>query len=253
MEVNIPEINEIARQAGIEIMKIYNDPAQDFQTELKTDSSPLTIADRVSHDVIVGKLKESYPGVPIISEEGKDVPYELRKDWAYFWCVDPLDGTKEFLKRNGEFTVNIALIHHGHPVLGVIYVPASGILYYGSTQTGSCKQTPDGTVAALRVITPATNWISVGSRSHASAEEEQLLARYPVCSSMSIGSSLKFCMIAEGKAHIYYRHGPTMEWDTAAGQAIATYAGAIMTTPEGQPFTYNKASLLNGSFVCRVD
>lgn len=253
MQIDIKRINAIALEAGKGILDVYNKPDSDFQTILKSDDSPLTVADRVSHHIIVDALKDAYPSIPIISEEGRDIPYEDRKDWEYFWCVDPLDGTKEFIKRNGEFTVNIALIHIDKPVLGVIYVPVQNVLYYASESDGSWKQSDDGTVTALKVSKPADNWVSVGSRSHASEEDEKVLAGYPVVSSISVGSSLKFCMIAEGKAQIYYRHGPTMEWDTAAGHAIANYSGAKVTRPDGEPFLYNKTSLLNGSFLCVVE
>jgi 3'(2'), 5'-bisphosphate nucleotidase len=252
MQIAIDQINAIALEAGKGILEVYNNPNADFQTTLKSDDSPLTVADRVSHHIIVDALKDAYPSIPIISEEGRDIPYEDRKNWEYFWCVDPLDGTKEFIKRNGEFTVNIALIHIDKPVLGVIYVPVRNVLYYASESDGSWKQSDDGTVTPLKVSKPADNWISVGSRSHASDEDKKILAAYPVVSSISVGSSLKFCMIAEGKAQIYYRHGPTMEWDTAAGQAIANYSGAKVTQPDGEPFLYNKTSLLNGSFLCVI-
>jgi 3'(2'), 5'-bisphosphate nucleotidase len=252
MQIDIERINAIALEAGKGILDVYNNPSADLQTVLKSDDSPLTMADRVSHQLIVDALKDAYPAIPIISEEGRDIPFEDRKDWEYFWCVDPLDGTKEFIKRNGEFTVNIALIHIDKPILGVIYVPVKDVLYYASESDGSWKRSSDGAVTALKVARPTDNWVSVGSRSHASEEDEKVLAAYPVVSSISVGSSLKFCMVAEGKAQIYYRHGPTMEWDTAAGHAIANYSGAKVTQPNGQPFRYNKPSLLNGSFLCIV-
>jgi 3'(2'), 5'-bisphosphate nucleotidase len=252
MHIDIQPIIAIAREAGQGIMTIYDGPQAGFQTRLKSDDSPLTIADKISNDVIVFGLKELYPTIPIISEEGKAIPYEERKYWEYFWCVDPLDGTKEFIKRNGEFTVNIALIHRNKPVLGIIYVPVRDVVYYGSEQGGSWKVDADGVVTKLEISTPEKEWVSVGSRSHASEEETQVLAAYPVTSSISIGSSLKFCMVAEGRAQIYYRHGPTMEWDTAAGHAIVNSSGGTVTQPDGQLFTYNKPSLLNGSFLCKV-
>jgi 3'(2'), 5'-bisphosphate nucleotidase len=252
MHIDIQPIITIAREAGQGILTIYNGPQEGFQTTVKSDNSPLTLADKISNDIIVFGLKEQYPDIPVISEEGKDIPYEERKDWEYYWCVDPLDGTKEFIKRNGEFTVNIALIHHDKPVLGIIYVPVQDVLYYGSEQEGSWKIDPDGVVTKLEISAPEAEWVSVGSRSHASEEETQVLAAYPVTSTISVGSSLKFCMVAEGKAQIYYRHGPTMEWDTAAGQAIVNYSGGTVTQPDGQAFTYNKPSLLNGSFLCKA-
>jgi len=239
----------LAKEAGGGILSVYN---TQIEVTLKDDLSPLTLADKVSHDIITEGLTALTPDIPIISEEGKEVPYEIRKNWEYYWCVDPLDGTKEFIKRNGEFTVNIALMHNNTPVLGIIYVPVTDDLYYGGAGIGSWKQTVSGEEIQIYADVNATEWISAGSRSHASAEETELLALYPVSKTISIGSSIKFCLIAEGKAHIYYRHGPTMEWDTAAGQAIAVYSGAIMTRPDGRPFEYNKPSLLNGSFLVKV-
>jgi 3'(2'), 5'-bisphosphate nucleotidase len=252
MEIDIKRILAIAIEAGKAIMEIYNDPDRDFETTLKSDDSPLTAADRVSHDIIVDALQSYSNEIPIISEEGKSLPFSERSHWEYFWCVDPLDGTKEFIKRNGEFTVNIALIHIDKPVLGVIYVPAQEVLYYASESIGSWKRESGGKTMQLEV-SRVENWVSVGSRSHASEMEQQILAKYPVVSSISVGSSLKFCMVAEGVAQIYYRHGPTMEWDTAAGHAIVVYSGAKMVQPGGEAFLYNKPSLLNGSFLCVVD
>jgi 3'(2'), 5'-bisphosphate nucleotidase len=240
----------IAKEAGAGILEVYN--SDRFDITIKDDNSPLTQADRISHDIILKGLTKLSPGTPVISEEGKDIPYDIRKDWEYYWCVDPLDGTKEFIKRNGEFTVNIALMHHNIPIFGIIYVPVTGDLYYGGEEIGSWKETSAGVKIQIHADVNAENWVSVGSRSHASTEETELLAQYPVSETISVGSSIKFCLIAEGKAHIYYRHGPTMEWDTAAGQAIAVYSGALMTKPDGQPFEYNKSSLLNGSFVVKV-
>ncbi|WP_439696933.1 3'(2'),5'-bisphosphate nucleotidase CysQ [Mucilaginibacter sp. AW1-7] len=239
----------LAKQAGAGILSVYNTR---IEVTLKDDLSPLTLADKVSHDIITEGLTALTPDIPIISEEGKDIPYETRKNWEYYWCVDPLDGTREFIKRNGEFTVNIALMHNNIPVLGIIYVPVTDVLYYGGEGIGSWKETAEGGKTQIYADVNAKEWISVGSRSHASAEEAELLARYPVSATISIGSSIKFCLIAEGKAHIYYRHGPTMEWDTAAGQAIVVYSRAVMTRPDGQPFEYNKPSLLNGSFLVKV-
>ncbi|WP_184542080.1 3'(2'),5'-bisphosphate nucleotidase CysQ [Mucilaginibacter sp. FT3.2] len=240
----------IAKEAGAGILEVYN--SDNFDITVKDDKSPLTLADRISHDIILKGLTKLTPQIPVISEEGKDIAYETRKNWECYWCVDPLDGTKEFIKRNGEFTVNIALMQNNCPVLGVIYVPVTGELYYGGAEIGSWKETAAGEKKQIYADKSAAEWISVGSRSHASAEETELLAQYPVSATISVGSSIKFCLIAEGKAHIYYRHGPTMEWDTAAGQAIAVYSGAVMTKPDGQLFEYNKPSLLNGSFLVKV-
>jgi 3'(2'), 5'-bisphosphate nucleotidase len=250
--IDLEKLNDMAKEAGAEILTIYNLPPEKMELTLKDDQSPLTIADSLSNDIIVKGLTSLTPHIPIISEEGKNIPYDTRKNWEFFWCVDPLDGTKEFIKHNGEFTVNIALIYKDTPVLGIIYVPVTGELYYGGANIGSWKETKSGTKTQLHVDVNSTTWTAVGSRSHASAEETAVLSQYPVTETISAGSSLKFCLIAEGKAHIYYRHGPTMEWDTAAGQAIATFSGATMTAPNGDPFLYNKVSLLNSGFLCKV-
>ena len=251
--IDLDKLLSIAKEAGAGILKVYNDAAGDMGISYKDDKSPLTLADSVSHHMIAAKLAELTPEIPILSEEGKNIPYTERKEWAYYWCVDPLDGTKEFIKRNGEFTVNIALIHKDKPVLGVIYVPVTDVLYYGGKTIGSWKQMPQAAPQQLMIPANVDEFIAVGSRTHSSDEEAAYLAKYKVTEVIAAGSSLKFCMIAEGSAQIYYRHGPTMEWDTAAGHAIAVYSGAIMTKPDGAPFTYNKPDLLNSSFICRVN
>lgn len=248
--IDLAILLSLAKEAGKGILTIYNDG--DIAVTLKDDQSPLTLADRISDEIIMKGLTILNPAIPVISEEGKDIPYEVRKNWEYFWCVDPLDGTKEFIKRNGEFTVNIALIHKNTPVLGIIYVPGTGELYYGGAGIGSWKESVTGETQQLHADTNAKQWIAVGSRSHSSAEEIAFLKQYPIVETIAVGSSIKFCLIAEGKAHIYYRHGPTMEWDTAAGQAIATYSGAMVSNPAGEPFLYNKSSLLNGGFLVKT-
>jgi 3'(2'), 5'-bisphosphate nucleotidase len=249
---DLERLLKIAVDAGAAILTVYNNPEEASLIKLKTDQSPLTLADEASHTIIDQGLQVLTPDIPILSEEGADIPYSLRRQWQTFWCVDPLDGTKEFIRRNGEFTVNIALIQDSQPVLGVIYVPVTGTLYYGGTGMGSFKRTADGVTTPIRVAAEAQEWVAVGSRSHASPEEAAVLGQYPIASSITAGSSLKFCLVAEGKAHLYYRHGPTMEWDTAAGQAIVTASGGVMTMPDGAPFVYNKPVLLNGGFVCKV-
>jgi 3'(2'), 5'-bisphosphate nucleotidase len=253
LQIDINELLSIAREAGEAILKIYNDPEKSNSVTYKSDHSPLTLADQASNEVITKRLKAFMPAIPVLSEEGRDIPFEERRHWDYFWCVDPLDGTKEFVKRNGDFTVNIALIHRQRSVLGVIYVPVTNVMYYASEADGAWKIDTQGVKTPLKVDSSALEWTSVGSRTHSSPEEAELLANYPVVKSISVGSSLKFCLLAEGLAQIYYRHGPTMEWDTAAGQAILTHSGGKVTTPAGEPFLYNKASLLNGSFLCTVN
>ncbi len=250
MPVDIEKILRIAREAGEAILSIYNDPEKSGEVSFKSDSSPLTLADEASNDVIQRGLSALTPDIPVLSEEGRQIPYAVRKDWVSFWCVDPLDGTKEFVKRNGEFTVNIALIRNGIPVLGVIYVPVTNTMYYAGERIGAWKVNSGGERSVLKVNRIESAWTAVGSRTHSSPEEHDVLSAYPVVSTVYVGSSLKFCLIADGQAQIYYRQGPTMEWDTAAGQAILTLSGGKMTKLSGEPFLYNKSSLLNGSFIC---
>jgi 3'(2'), 5'-bisphosphate nucleotidase len=249
--IKIQSLINIAGKAGEVILEIYNDSDFSKVVDFKTDNSPLTLADKASHNVIVEALNEIYPDIPLISEEGQQYEYEERKDWERFWLIDPLDGTKEFIKRNGEFTVNIALIENGSPIMGVVYTPVKDICYYGEKGAGAFMIIRDHE-EPLEVNNSETKKVAVRSKSHPSPEEEVVLERYGVKESISVGSSLKFCMVAEGKADIYYRHGPTMEWDTAAGQAVLEAAGGkvFQGNTEETPFTYNKKSLLNGSFLC---
>ena len=249
--MNIDHILDISKAAGNAILGIYYDEALSRDVESKADNSPLTLADKASNQVIVDGLKEYFPDIPVLSEEGRTINYEERKKLSRFWLVDPLDGTKEFIKRNGEFTVNIALIEDGFPILGVIYAPVPDVLYIGDAGNMiSYKITGNEDRVDLKVNHKKGNRIAVGSRSHASQEEADLLNQYDVKDTISVGSSLKFCMVAEGKADIYYRHGPTMEWDTAAGQAIVESAGgSVQTFSTGKRFGYNKENLLNGSFL----
>ena len=247
----IKKVLPVAEKAGKAILDIYNS-GDKIHVSVKADHTPLTIADKQSNTIITEGLTAIFPAIPILSEEGASVPYETRKNWEYYWCVDPLDGTKEFINRRDDFTVNIALMYNNHPVLGIIYAPVYHALYYGSVPTGCWLKKDDKQPEQLFADTAAKEWTAVGSRSHASEEEQALLAAYPVSKTIAAGSSLKFCRIAEGSAHIYYRYGPTMEWDTAAGHAIAESSGAVMTAGEGTPFLYNKTSLLNGAFICKV-
>lgn len=248
--MDIEQINSIAINAGQKIMEVYNDPECFKDVDYKKDNSPLTLADKESNEIIVTNLNLYFPNIPIISEEGRDVPFTTRKNYEEFWLVDPLDGTKEFLKRNGEFTVNIALIRKGYPVIGVIYVPVSGKLYF---MDGSNSYVVlNGEKKRLQVRNAEKKRIAVRSRSHASEEEDKLYQAFLVSEYTSKGSSLKFCEIAEGNADLYYRHGPTMEWDTAAGQAIVEGAGGnvYIGNYTTNRFLYNKENLLNPSFLC---
>ncbi len=249
MTINQDTILEITRHAGHAIMKIYSNLALASDVDYKDDKSPLTLADKASHEVIMESLRKHYPDIPILSEEGAGIPYEKRRSYEYYWLVDPLDGTKEFINRNGEFTVNIALIHKRVPVAGFIYAPVLDTYYVGTAEEAyKLKGTEKIT---LKVNNKSDDRIAVRSKSHASPEEEEVLQRYDVQDSISVGSSLKFCMVAEGKADVYYRFGPTMEWDTAAGQAIVEAAGGRVLKETGpDPFLYNKENLLNSSFLC---
>ncbi len=244
----IKKIIDIAVRAGEAIMDVYS---RDFQVEYKDDASPLTEADKYSHEIIDAGLRKLDPSIPVVSEEGASVPYSERSAYKTFWLVDPLDGTKEFVKRNGEFTVNIALIEGVSPVLGVIYVPAKGVLYYGSKTEGAYRQARgEEAVRIQRPLIPNDSPVrAVVSRSHPAPEVEGFLKAYNAASTVEAGSSLKFCLVAEDKADIYPRLGPTWEWDSAAGHAIAEAAGCLVTMPDGSPLTYNKESLKNPGFV----
>lgn len=246
----LEKIKKLAREAGKDILEIYNDSKLYTQVSFKEDNSPLTLADKASNKVIIETLSNLTPRYPIISEEESETPYHIRKHWDTFWLVDPLDGTKEFINRNGEFTVNIALIKGGKPVMGVIYVPATNQMYWGDS-TGAFYQEESDEPVQIKIKNRKTGRIAARSKSHASDEEEKVLESYGVSKNISVGSSLKFCMVAQGKADVYYRHGPTMEWDTAAGQAIVEAAGGKVFKGNSKiPFTYNKENLRNGSFIC---
>ncbi len=248
--LKIEELINLTMRAGDAIMKIYNDPSKANIVDYKSDDSPLTLADEASHDIIDSGLKQLYPNIPIISEEGENLDYAIRKEYHLYWLVDPLDGTKEFINKNGQFTVNIALIENNRPIAGFIYAPALGDLYYATPATGAMKRNNKEEIK-LFVNHSKGDRIAVRSKSHASVEEEAVLSRFSCVDSISVGSSLKFCMVAEGKADVYYRHGPTMEWDTAAGHAIVVHAGGnVFKEASSEEFEYNKESLLNGSFLC---
>jgi 3'(2'), 5'-bisphosphate nucleotidase len=243
----IPALIEIARHAGEKILEIYN---SDFTVEYKGDSSPLTEADKASNDYISEALRK-LGSTPIVSEEDAD---SHQVSHSTFWLVDPLDGTKEFLKRSGDFTVNIALVKQGRPVLGVVYVPARDWLYYGSDEGGAWKVETAGAPVALRTgATDPSALCIVASKDHAGPEVEALLQRLPGAGLASMGSSLKFCLVAEGKADLYPRFGPTMEWDTAAAHAVLSSAGGAIYELDGSPLLYNKPGFKNGAFVAVGD
>ncbi|MCC6542928.1 MAG: 3'(2'),5'-bisphosphate nucleotidase CysQ [Nitrospirae bacterium] len=248
MKIDISDLILMSRQAGEAIMEFYK---TDHQIDYKDDNSPVTAADTAAHDIIMKGLKEKYGDIPCISEEGNLPQYDERKEWTYFWLVDPLDGTKEFIGRRGDFTVNIALINGDRPVIGVIYVPAKGLLYYASIDGGAWKAEGTGDASRIHVrnTNPSDSLIVVGSRLHSSKEEEQYIVNLKVKEKKSFGSSLKFCAVAEGAADIYPRFNPTMEWDTAAGQCIVEVAGGTVEDQSGRRLKYNKPSLKNDSFI----
>lgn len=237
----------VARLAGQAILEVYG---TEFAVEIKEDKSPLTQADRASNEVISRSLTALHPDVPILSEESSQAPYEQRKAWKRFWLVDPVDGTKEFIKRNGEFTVNIALVEGRSPVFGVIYVPVKDVLYYGGPGMGSFRMS-GGRREPLRVSGPVPEGgevVVVASRSHPDERLAAYLERYPKRREVSAGSALKFGLVAEGSANLYPRFNPTMEWDTAAGHAIVLGAGGSFRAMGGGEFLYNKEDLRNGGF-----
>ena len=248
MDKQAQELLDIARSAGQAILEVYH---QDFSVQHKDDDSPLTAADLASHKVIVQRLHDMDPDTPVLSEEAAATPYEIRAGWRRYWLIDPLDGTREFVKRNGEFTVNIALIDDGRPVLGVVHVPVSGVSYVGSDTQGAWKVGADGAVMPIRVRAKCAEVIQVaGSRSHAGDSLLRFLDRIGTHEIVSMGSSLKLCLVAEGTADIYPRLGPTSEWDTAAAQAVVEAAGGMVTDTKMQPLRYNtKDSLLNPHFL----
>ncbi|MGD8689286.1 MAG: 3'(2'),5'-bisphosphate nucleotidase CysQ [Gammaproteobacteria bacterium] len=239
---------EISEAAGREILKIYE---TDFDVETKGDDSPLTAADTAAHHLICERLAALTPDLPILSEESSDIPFEQRRRWDTYWLVDPLDGTREFIKRNGEFTVNIALIQDHRPVAGVVHVPALGFSYMGCQGVGAMRQEAGRAAHPIHVEVPARNPLRVvASRSHRNAETEAVLERMGAHELVPKGSSLKFCLVAEGGADFYPRLGPTSEWDTAAAQAVVEAAGGQVCTLDMQPLEYNrKESLLNPWFV----
>ena len=247
-KINIDDIKQIAFKAGEAIMDIY---AKDFSVDYKDDKSPLTEADIKSNGIICDELKKLTPDIPIMSEENKQVEYEIRKEWEYYWCIDPIDGTKEFIKKNGEFTVNIALIYKNTPILGVVYAPALGDMYYsdGNESFKNTQKLPlytnENTKEKISVV---------ASKSHLSDETQKFIDNLESkeVEQISKGSSLKLCMVATGEADIYPRLAPTMEWDTAAADAVVRSSGKMTYQfDSGKPVVYNKENLLNPWFVVK--
>jgi 3'(2'), 5'-bisphosphate nucleotidase len=249
--IDIQQIKSIIIEAGDAIMKIY---LKDFAVEYKDDESPLTEADTIANEIICKRLEELYPNIPLISEENKDIPYGVRKDWEYYWCIDPIDGTKEFIKKNDEFTVNIALIYKNTPVLGVVYAPASNEMYVAKQGEGAFK---NGQRLPLKVNNePEKTLVVVASKSHLSEETQTFIDAVAKTTKnvthQSRGSSLKLVMVAEGSADIYPRLAPTMEWDTAAADAIVRESGKMTYQFENnKPMLYNKQNLLNPYFIVK--
>lgn len=243
----------VARRAGDAILEIYEQ--DDLGVVTKDDDSPLTRADLAAHAVIRDALKALTPQTPLLSEESADIGYETRRTWSEYWLVDPLDGTKEFINRNGEFTVNIALIRDGRPIAGVVHVPVREQTYYGIVGEGAWRR--DGHADPQAISTrrpPAETPVVVGSRSHANPKLEQALAPLGGHEMTSMGSSLKFCLVAEGSADLYPRLGPTSEWDTGAAQAVVEAAGGAVVGLEGSPLPYNaKDEYLNPWFLVLGD
>ena len=248
----LPHVTALARESGRSILAMYQD--LNPQVEYKLDRSPLTQADLVSHHILETGLARLAPYWPVLSEESAGVPFDERKSWRHLWMIDPLDGTKEFLHRTGEFTVNIALIEDDLPVLGVVYAPVIDKLYFAARGAGAYRM--DGKVATpIKVATTtAGSKRFVVSRHHGSEQETltHFIDQTKECEVMVVGSSLKFCLIAEGSADVYPRHGPTMEWDTAAAQCILEEAGGSVTDLEGNAIRYNKCVLVNPGFVARA-
>ena len=244
---------DIARAAGGEIMRVY---AGEFTVEMKADMSPVTDADLAAHKVIATDLQRITPGIPVLSEESAGVPFAERARWDSYWLVDPLDGTKEFINKNGDFTVNIALIQNGVPILGVVHVPVTGMSYYGCTGVGAFKRDKDGQASPIRVrkLIDGGPVKVVASRSHRGPLLDGYLEKLGPHETVSRGSSLKFCLVAEGSADVYPRLGPTSEWDTGAGHAVVLAAGGQVIGMDGKPLTYNsKDSLLNPHFIAYAD
>jgi len=246
-EEMIESVKDIACLAGDAIMDIYN---TNFDFQLKDDNSPLTKADEISNKIILESIKEITPKHPILSEESSNISFKKRSSWGTYWLVDPLDGTKEFIKKNGEFTVNIALIENNTPIFGVIRVPALSTTYWGGFGIGSMKQIDQNRVKKIHVSKfNSKNLRVISSRSHKNKILNSYLKRLGFVEEIYVGSSLKFCLLAEGKADFYPRLGPTSEWDTAAGEAILKFSGGLLLSDEGVKMAYNVSeSLLNPYF-----
>ena len=249
-KIIVDDIIRISKDAGKKILSIYN--SDDFDITIKDDNSPLTLADQASNEIICSNLKKNYKNIPILSEEEKMIEYSERKKWNTFWLIDPLDGTKEFIKKNGEFTVNIALIKNGIPILGIVHAPVLDITWYGSLDDGSFIIKKNNK-KPIKVCNPkkGSSTKIVASRSHSNNPKlENFLTKINNYELVKMGSSIKICLVADGSAHFYPRFGPTMEWDTAAAHAVVKYAGGnILDLNTDNELTYNKEKLLNPEFL----
>tara|TARA_X000001036_G_C20609862_1_gene778541 strand:+ start:533 stop:1297 length:765 start_codon:yes stop_codon:yes gene_type:complete len=247
----IDNIIKIAKNAGKAILEIYSSTEESINISYKNDNSPLTAADKASNDIICNELEQISRNIPILSEEGKHTDFEERKKWNQFWLIDPLDGTKEFINRNGEFTVNIALIDKGKPILGVVHAPVNNITWY--TDGEKSYKIENGISSIISVKTPNLNdkIKVVSSRSHANNPKlENYLNTFKKFELVKMGSSIKICLVADGSAHLYPRFGPTMEWDTAAAHAVVKFAGGnILNMENNKELSYNKSNLLNPEFL----
>lgn len=252
LEHNLNQLVDISRRAGAAILEWYDG---DMGITQKADNTPLTKADLASHELINAELTSLWPQIPVLSEESADITWQTRQGWQEYWLVDPLDGTREFIKHNGEFTVNIAMIRNHEPVLGIVYVPVTGICYFGARHYGAWRQHNNTPATAIEVRQPAAEpAVIVGSRSHANPELAGQLNKLGPHELISMGSSLKFCRVAEGLADFYPRLGPTSEWDTAAAQAVVEAAGGLVVRIDGTPLDYNtKKSYLNPNFFVFAD
>jgi len=246
------DVVALSREAGRAILGVYS---SSFTVTEKDDASPLTEADLRSQEILARGLRRILPEVPILSEEAEAIPFAKRSRWDWLWIVDPLDGTKEFIKRNGEFTVNVALVHGNRPVLGVVHAPVLDVDYYGCEGHGAFRRQGEEPARPIRVTRPAASPVRVvGSRSHRGSSLDVFLERVGPHQLIAVGSSLKFCMIAEGAADVYPRLGPTSEWDTAAGHCVLEQAGGQVVRLDGQPLAYNaRPEILNPHFLAYGD
>jgi len=244
----IQSVIEITKQAGAVIMDVYK---TNFEIHIKNDKSPVTEADTRANDIITEGLLNIAPDIPVLSEEGRDIPFEERSKWESFWLVDPLDGTKEYIKKNDEFTVNIAYMENNKPIFGVVYAPALDELYWGSIEKGAFKSVAGDSFNPIRVKSELNDPVQIAtSRSHPSPKMDNFLAQFDTFDLHPMGSSLKICSVADGTVHFYPRLGPTMEWDTAASHAVIKAAGGeIIKYGTNRPLEYNKADLLNPEFI----